>query len=646
MTSGRTHRLRAGGHAGQSRPAAPGDASGPQRAGRAALFSGAAVFLAALLLFAPTVAHDFVWDDRSILLPNIARLEGSSLGEVLASDFFRESQEHGPFDYWRPLVVLSHAAERSLFGDRPAGYHAVNVLLHALASLLVFLLGLRALGRPALALAAGLLFAVHPAHVEVVAWVSGRSDLLLGLFLALALWGDWQAARTGLRRWQAVAQLGFLAALFSKESAAVFPALIAARAWLAGGPHEGLRERATGALRAALPALATLGAYLWLRYGLFDVAPPQGSPAGASSLSVFWTWWTALLLYARLLVWPTGLSIVHDVPPVAGPFSWAVAGGVLVAIAAVWAALRLRRTAPGASFGLLVLLLGLALLSNFLVPIASHREAAFPVAERFLYAPSIGFSLVVAWLFVEAGPAALSGGGANGPAPAGGPARGHPPHRGRALRRRVAPGLLGLALLAGAWASAERAGEWRDEATLFSATVRDVPDSAMAQLNYGAALVALARSEESADRRDALRERALQHLEHAAALAPENYRGHYNLANLYDSLGRLEAAEASFREALRLRPDLFQAMVNLGILLARNGRPAEALEWLDRAHRLRPRHLAVMVNRAHVLQMLGQAERAIPLYRQALAIEPGLAAARAGLERALAAREDSAGRTP
>ena len=154
------------------------------------------MFITALLLFLPTLGHDFVWDDRSILMPNLALGDWSRLGEVLTSDFFRESQERGPFDYWRPAVVMSHMVERSLFDDRPAGYHAVNIALHAVTSLLVFLLGLQALERLAPAVAAGLLFAVHPVHVEVVAWVSGRSDLLLGLFLALALWTDWRSLVT------------------------------------------------------------------------------------------------------------------------------------------------------------------------------------------------------------------------------------------------------------------------------------------------------------------------------------------------------------------------------------------------------------------------------------------------------------------
>lgn len=621
-------------------PDEPATASAPVRetARRGAPMYGAAVFLAALLLFLPTLGHDFVWDDLSILLPNQALGDWSRLGEVLTSDFFRESDARGPFDYWRPLVVLSHMVERSLFGDRPAGYHAVNVLLHAAASLLVFLLGLRALGRPAAALAAGLLFAVHPVHVEVVAWVSGRSDLLLGLFLALALLGDWQGACTGRRRWQALALAGFAAALGAKESAAVFPAMVAARALVLGPPDEDLRGRITRAGRAALPFLLILGAFLLLRYGLLDVEPPQDGGAPGQRLTLFWTWWSALSLYARLLLWPAGLSIVHELPLAEDPWSWTACGGMLVLALAAWGALRLRHRAPGAAYGLLLLLLGLAPLANFLVPITSSATGGFAFAERFLYAPSIGFCLALGWLLTRGAEVALARAGGARDGAGGRPGRTGAP----APRRLAAAALVGLVLAAGSWASARRARDWRSEAALFAATVEQRPASAMARLNYGTALRELAGAAATGRARQDLLDGAQEHLEEAVALAPDNYRGHYNLANLHLSRGRLPAAESSFREALRLRPDLFRAMVNLGAILAQTERPIEALEWFERASRLEPGNLALLVNRAHVLQDLGRPEEAIPLYRHALAADPGLAAARAGLERALEASARSA----
>ena len=404
------------------------------------------------------------------------------------------------------------------------------------------------------------------------------------------------------------------------------------------------------------------------------MAPPQPAAEAAGLPAMSWTWWTALWLYARLLVWPSGLSIVHDLPLVAEPWSWAVGAGLLVCAAALWTGLRLRTSAPGATFGILVLLIGMAPLSNVLVRIGSHQASPFPVAERFLYAPSIGFCLAAGWLFMEAaararlpiGRGAQSAGG--GLLPLATPLRRAAPWvalglaiataawsstvRARdwrprsALARALAAAPLGLAVLAGAWSSVLRARDWKDEVALFASALERSPRSAMAQLNYGTALVDRARDAAEADRRRSLLQQAQAHLEEAAALAPDNYRSHYNLANLHQSLGRPRAAEASFREALRLNPGLFRAMVNLGAILAQTERSAEALVWFDRASRLEPGNLAVLVNRAHVLQELGRPEESIPLYRQALQAAPDLVAARAGLDRALKTLAQPSSKTP
>ena len=320
---------------------------------RTVIFAAAGVFLAAVLVYASTLGHDFVWDDRTILLAHEDLGDWSRVTETLTSNFFQESQERGDFDYWRPLVVLSHMLETSLFGRSAWGFHLVNVLLHATASMLVVGLALLWFERGrSTALLAGLLFAVHPVHVEVVAWVSGRSDLLLGLFLLLALVADRRWALTRRVGWQLVSLGAFAGALFSKEAAVIFPALVAVRGFLEGPTETPPRFRALAAIRAAAPSLVLLGLYVWLRFLVVGAEAGAGGLAAGERLSLFWTWWSAFWLYTRLLVWPASLSILHQVELLNSPWSWSVLAGLAVFLILVGCAWRLRQRESGVAFGI------------------------------------------------------------------------------------------------------------------------------------------------------------------------------------------------------------------------------------------------------------------------------------------------------
>ncbi len=566
-----------------------------------------AVVLLAVVLYLPALGHEFVWDDTSILMANPRLLDWSQLGSNLTSGFFEETSTPQRFDYWRPLVVLSHMVDRSLFGDAAWGPHLVNLLLHAVASLLVMLLAHAWTRHPGCSLLAGLAFATHPVHVEVVAWVSGRSDLLFGVFFALALLADKLYGSTGEKRWLAVSLGAFVAALSSKEAAVVFPLLVAARAALTDAPGggDGAGEwRRT--MTAPLSSLVALSLFLWVRFALVAAELPATVTDPAHRAAMFWTWWSAFLRYLELLVLPLKLTILHDVELVEGGWSPRALLGLTVCAVLVWSGWRLRR-APAAAFGIVTLLVGLVPFSNFVFPVSAQAGAAFPLAERFLYVPSIGFCVLAGWVLAVRLP--------------------------RRPRRLV--GLLAyLLILAAATRAHVRVGDWASDLRLFAAAARDSPGSYLAHLNYASALVGDARRESSPEAGERTLMLADRHYQEALELAPENFRVHYDLGNLYRSSGRLIEAENAYRRALRLHPRLAQARINLGAVLVESGDPEAALAEFEAAERLLPKAVAPKVNRAHVLQMLGRPEQAIPLYVEALRLEPGLAAAVDGLARA------------
>ncbi|MBM4048506.1 MAG: hypothetical protein FJ279_25665, partial [Planctomycetes bacterium] len=147
----------------------------------------AALILAiAALAYLNTLTSSFAWDDRFLVVknPHIKRL--SEVPHLFTSSFFPSTTDPRSAEYYRPLVALSYALEYAVAGLKPSVFHATNIVLHGLNGILVFLLCRAVFTSSALALAAGLLFAVHPIHTESVAWVAGRTDVLATLFSLLA----------------------------------------------------------------------------------------------------------------------------------------------------------------------------------------------------------------------------------------------------------------------------------------------------------------------------------------------------------------------------------------------------------------------------------------------------------------------------
>ncbi len=575
-----------------------------RRLARLVLWSSPVLLAAGL--YAATLGHGFIWDDKFLILENRYLRDWSELGRNLGSDFFRKTRDTSKIGYWRPVVTLSYMLDRTAFDDRPWGFHLENVVLHALASVLVGILARRLGLRARSAWIAAMLFAAHPVHVESVAWIAGRTDLYCTVFAlsALGLELSHAARPHWARRWGAT--LAGALALLSKEMAAVLPALVALRAWWLPGPAEAGRPLPRRMAKAVLPHALVLGAYALVRFGVLGVAthtPGWAEQVGRTVL--FWTWWAALVEYLRVLVWPALLSVAIELPHLRGPASPWVAAGVVLLAGLLGVAWRARVRAPALAFAVGLLLVGLVPLTNFVMPINAPVTSPFAWAERFLYLPSVGFCLALGWLLGEALPRRLAGAGSG------------------TARWSVGSVVL-VALVAASLRTVARVRDWRDDLSLFGSAVRAAPDAVLARLNYAVALADRGRLDE-----------AEREYRRVLEQAPFEYRAHYNLGNVYRLRGELERAEAAYREALRLQPEHAQSLLNLGLVLYSRGRLEEALAAFSEADRLLPGHLEAKINRANVLQLLGRTEEALALYREALQIETSSGPARVGLAQAL-----------
>jgi hypothetical protein len=332
----------------------------------------ALVFAAAVLLFLPTIGYDWVQDDRGVIVRNPAVQSLPAAVRALDEPYWPKPSLGGMY---RPVTILTLATDWWISGGRPAWFHFANLLWHAVAAVLLALVVARWLP-PLGAVAAGLLFAVHPVHVEGVASVVSRAELLVavGMFAAIL------AARRG---WWVAATLCALVAMFSKEHGVVIGAVILLDDWLRGRGAD--VKRYPAGFYAALGAATLVYAVLWWNIGRasgIDVAPAfYGVGSGGRLTTALPAMWRATALFA----WPADLVADYNpqVIPVRSGFSLAALGGTAIVVAVPLLALWCRRRAPAVTLAAVVAMLAYLPTSNLLF------ASGVVLAERTLYLPVV-----------------------------------------------------------------------------------------------------------------------------------------------------------------------------------------------------------------------------------------------------------------
>jgi tetratricopeptide (TPR) repeat protein len=508
-----------------------------------------AVLAAVALAHGGALGHGFVhFDDDVYVYANPQVLAGLSLEGLRWAFGLGEGQT-----YFHPVTWLSLMADVTLLGGAPWGFHLVNLLLHAAAALLAFELLHRATGRPGPALAAALVWAVHPLTVEAVAWTTERKAVLSTVFgLAAALaWSTASPPRSPARR---IATAGLLlAGLLAKPALVTLPALLllgdAWLAWLAprsdGVASSGPAARTDGAAPPR-PWTRALGVALVEAWPLLLAAAAVLVPALLSSARIPLESSVArplalraghalasLPTYLAAAAWPTGLSVYHPYPAEVGAGALALGAAVLVAgTAAAWALRRRWPLAPAAWCWFLATLAPyLGLVQNGLWP---------GWAERFAYLPLLGLAALAAFgaadLLARLGAPWFAG-----------------------------PALLALALLALVPTTRLQVGAWRDSVALFECATAAEPESPVLRLNLGVALLEAGHPAPAAHA-----------LEAAVRLAPRFPNAQAALGLALRELGRPTEAAGHFLAALADQPDHPQALFGAAETLRELGRPDQA----------------------------------------------------------------------
>ncbi len=549
----------------------------------------------AVLLYANSAGNGFVLDDTATVESNSLIRSLANLPTLFASDYWAPKMKGG---LYRPLVTTSYALNYALGGGEPAGYHLVNIALHALNSLLILLLFRRLTGNALVSAGAAFFFAAHAVHTEAVANVVGRAELMCAAFFlgSLLCYIPPERGEAPSSRARYAASLALYAlALLCKENAVTLPGVIALYDLVYGGRSEtGLARRLTHLVRSRWRSVyggfaAVTLAYLAARYLVMSSGAPVDPTAHIDNpligLSLHWRILNALQVGYHclwLLCFPLHLSYdySYDQIPLITTFSDPrVFATLAFAAAALWILAWSYRRSRDVFFALGFGVVTISIVSNFFVLIGTI------MAERLLYLPSVGFCLA-ATIALERASGMLGGR--------------------RTAARAIFVAVCAVIVGLNGWRTVLRNADWESNSSLFLHELEVSPRSA--KVRHNAAVILFFEHNRA--------EEAMEQLEKESEINdPERLKPPPLLGHVLLHQGRKEEAIAVY-EAIAARQKLKDPLVynNLGFVLV-----DDAID-VERGVRLLERAVEEDPENPHFLDSLGWAYFKTGRLREAYAL--------------------------
>ena len=546
--------------------------------------SAATLVLVTVAAYAASLRGGFVYDDEQQILQNPFVLNPHLWRRIFTSSVWAFQGVGAWGNFYRPLQIFAYWLLYRLAGPDPAVFHAFQLLLYASTVWLVYRLGCELLRSETVAFAGALLWAVHPLHVEAVAWIAGLPEAGFGLFYLLGFLLFLRAERSGngqlLRH--ALAALAYLPALFFKEMAVSFPLLLLAY-WFFHPTGDGWLKRV---VRFA-PYLAALGAYAAIRLRVmgclihlsrpWKLSPPVLG-AGAGLLGE----------HTKIFFWPLHLSAFRGFElgaSLRAPWPW-------LALMSLLAALWMRKREARLSF--LIFWWPVALL-----PCLDIRQLSIPLlADRFSYVPSVGPCLALALAMFILLPAVAPG---------------------AKLVRLAATALAALLLF---WAIRTNLAvpQWRDNQTLANCSLQHSPEAAPLHIvqgwifEYQKQDLVAAEGEFRAALR--LNEASLR------PLASVTYDAYIGLGQVAYRRGQTDAALKHFEDAVRILPNHVEAYKVLGSVYFPRGDYAKAAGYFAHAVKVSPMDLGARFFLGTCRMKQGKYREAAEQFQSATAVDP------------------------
>ncbi len=614
------------------------------------------ILILTIVVYAMSLCNGFVWDDGLLILhnPEIKRLDG--LRSAFAAEFFFNKGEFASITYYRPLITVTNVISYALFGVKPFFYHLTNVLIHLLNCILVYLLFARYFALPRLALLlASLVFALHPIHTESICFISGKTDLLATTFFLLATLcytvtlrparprqslgrveksaDDGENAETLASRlpWLLLTALCFALGLLAKEVIIVLPAFLLALDYFA--TRHSLRtyiaHHALRLILSLLPLLIIASAYLWIRFTLIKgiTMPPYPTHDFTTTLL---TMASVFIYYIKLTLLPTSMLCDYT--------------NFFPIVTAIWNPLFLLSTAGILALLLINLILFLRKSPYFLallwfeltlLPVLNIFPLGIWLAERFLYLPSIGFSLliglIVQSLFREGRKASL-------------------------FIEFTTLVLIILLIVGYAVKTVQRSLVWKSDYALWKDAVEKNPYNPQALTLYAEALVSPPQNR-YAEARDVLRpamkrrydtlyptqlktyaraliglaqqsgegryDEALEVIEKFHTVSPQSADAFALEGDIYAAQGELPLAEEAYVQAIKLRPEIISARVGLMRLYVNHNEHFDRVLTLSsQVISINPDYVEAFLFQGIALRHMNHTEHAIQAFREAIRRDP------------------------
>jgi protein O-mannosyl-transferase len=538
-------------------------------------------------VFGQTLAHDFVnFDDHVYVYDNPLVIRGLSTEGIMGAFTHTHARN------WHPLTTVSHMLDCQLYGLNAGGHHFTNVILHTISVLLLFLVLKKMTGGPLQSAFVAALFAIHPLHVESVAWIAERKDVLSAVFFMLTLAAYARYARAPSAPRYLLVALLFAFGLMSKPMLVTLPFVLLLLDYWPLGRIGGQKSEVGSRLRRLITEKIPLFALSALSCIATLLTQRQGQNA-IDQLPFLWRLnnsFVSYVTYIWQMLWPARLAVFYPHPNDRLPLL-EVTAAIAFLVGVSLLVTYLRRTKP-------YLVTGWFWYLGMLVPVIGFVQVGEQAhADRYTYLPQIGLYIMIAWTVSDLLLESTS--------------RGH---------RALVGVVTAIAIVSLGVRGLGQASYWKNSETLWNHTLAVTGENDVAHNNLGFLFL---RSGEL--------DNAISEFQAALDIRSRNTETHYSLgaALIQNNLGNAFARKRLWdeaidhlQEAVRLRPDYADAYFNLGSVLFQQGRIAQAIAQWQKALVIRPHDAEAHRNVASALRKQGNVKEAIAEYEQALNITP------------------------